>query len=368
MNRSHVRIFSNNFKDKNNPSFSYIFCYCISRVNLLIKTTIIVEPETFESKMNETSLSKCYAMEQFTYNDTGIVVTAVVSVYFSCSIGFVATFGNGLILYAIFKENTLAKPSNLLLAFLAVTDVLAGMLSMPANIVIRIMDLNNNSAPCSFLLVYRHFTTMLITVSYLVFGLLSMDVFLAVKYPIKYKIWDLAKLYKCIYSMSWLLLCLLSAGLALNVVGRGIVMSVLLLVISATLICVIWWCCRVYFAIRVNDVQVEDMVSAQVAAKRRKKGKRNALTIAMIIIVFTLCSLPMIIGLVITRGEKPTTFYHFSTYSGILMFLSSALNPMIFICRKEAIQIIVLKVLSKTANRVQYLMSTRMATSPGGVA
>ena len=332
------------------------------------KKVINVEPETLESKMNATSVSKCNSMEQFTHNDTGIVITAVASVYFSCSIGFVATFGNGLILYAVFKENALAKPSNLLLAFLAVTDILAGMLSMPANIAIRIMDMTNNSAPCSFLLVYRHFTTMLITVSYIVFGLLTMDVFLAVKYPIKYKIWNLAKLYKCIYSMAWFLLCLLSAGLALSILGRGFVMSVLLLVLSANLICVIWCYCRVYFAIRGNNVQVEDMVSAQVAAKRRKKGKRNALTIAMIIIVFTLCSLPMIIGLVITQGKEPTTFYHFSTYSGLLMFLSSALNPIIFICRKVAIQRIALESLSKTAYRVQNLIGTRIATSRDGEA
>ena len=298
--------------------------------------------------MNATTVSECGAIEQFTYKDTGIVITAVVSIYFSCSIGFVATFGNGLILYGIIKENAVKKPSNLLLAFLAVTDLLGGVLAMPTSIVIRIMDMSNASAPCVFLLAYRYFTAIIISVSFLVFGLLSVDVFLAVKYPMRYRTWKLAKLYKCLYALVWFMICLLVAGLALHIVRRRVAMSVLIMVFSGNLICVGWSYYQVYRSLTTNNARIADLVSAEVAEERRKKGRRNAWTIAIIIIVFFLCSLPMIVNLVITQDEQPKTFYHVSTYSGLLIFLSSALNPIIFICRKEDLKRIALKLLSRT--------------------
>ena len=297
--------------------------------------------------MNKTKITEsCYSFQASKpiYNE-GKVITAVVSLYLSIPLSILATIGNGLILYAIFATNALQKPPNLLLAFIAITDLLAGIVAMPLSIAIRIMDVKSVLTPCILHIAYQSIAVPLTTVSFLTMGLLSIDSLLACSFPTKYKTWHLKRIYKWIFTISWLLPVSVIVLTRTTSVEADTGKRILSAILSVNVICIVLSNWRIYGIIRTNNSSVGDVLSQAAVEHRRKKQKRLLKTLAAITIFFLVCHLPRTIVHQLQLNEDSLAFYHASRYCSILIFLNSSLNPIIFCYRKEDIRSVVYETL-----------------------
>ena len=116
--------------------------------------------------MNNTKIiESCYGFQTSKpIYDTGKVATAIVSLYISIPLSILATTGNGLILYAVYTTNALQKPSSLLFAFIAMTDILEGIVPIPLGIAISVLEMKSALTPCTLRITYGVAHVLLTTV------------------------------------------------------------------------------------------------------------------------------------------------------------------------------------------------------------
>ena len=305
--------------------------------------------------MNNTKIiESCYGFQSSKpIYDEGKVITAIVSLYLSIPLSILATIGNGLILYVVFTTNSLRKPSNLLLAFIAITDLLAGILAMPMSIAIRIMEATNALAPCSLRVAYRVMVVPLTTVSFLTMGSLSIDSLLASSYPLKHRRWQLKNIYNWIFIISWLIPGSVLTLTALEVIEADAGRRFLSVIFFLTIVCIVLSKLRIYCIIRINNSAVGDMLSQATVQHRRKKQKKLLKTLVAVTVFFLVCHLPNAIVLQLQLNESSSTFYHAFRYSAVLTFLNSSLNPIIFCYLKRDIRKVVLETLLAVASKVR---------------
>ena len=305
--------------------------------------------------MNDTKIiDSCFGFQTSKpiYNE-GKVITSIVSLYLSIPLSILATIGNGLILHAVFTTNSLQKPSNLLLAFIAITDLLAGVLPMPMTVAIRILEATKAVTPCTLRMTSRFIVVLLTTVSFLTMGSLSIDGLLACSFPMEYRTWKLKKIYSWIFGMSWFIPVLIFTLGTSNIMAPDTSRRFLSVIFAVNVICIVLSNWRVYAIIRAQNSSVGDILSQAAAEQRRKKQKRLLNTLLVVTSFFLACNLPNLIVLQIPLNEDSSAFYHAFRYSSVLTFLNSALNPILFCYRKEDIRTVVLQTLFTLISRVQ---------------
>ena len=305
--------------------------------------------------MNNTNIiESCHGFQssKLTYNE-GKVATAIISLYLSIPLSILATIGNGLILYVVSTTNSLQKPSNLLLAFIAITDLLAGLLAMPMSIAIRILEAKNAFASCSLRVAYRIVVVPLTTVSFFTMGSLSIDSLLASCFPLKYRTWQLKKIYHWIFITSWLIPASVLTLTALRMIEADAGRRFLSVIIFLTIACIVLSKLRMYSIIRINNSAVGDMLSQAAVEQRRKKQKRLLKTLVALTLFFLVCHLPNAIVLQLQLNEGSSAFYHAFRYSAVLTFLNSSLNPIIFCYLKRNIRRVVLETLFAVISKVR---------------
>ena len=308
--------------------------------------------------MNNTEITEsCFGSHtshtsKLIYNE-GKVITAVISLYLSIPLSILATTGNGLILYAIFTTNALQRPSTLLLAFIAITDFLAGILPIPASIAIRIMEARTALIPCPLRLAYRYILGPLTTVSFLMIGSLNVDMLLAAFFPLKYNTWQLKKIYAWIFATFWFLPISLQVLMLSKIIETDTARKCVSVVLFFAVICIVLSLLGIYKIIRRSDASVGDLLSHSAVEHRRKTQKRKLKTLVVVTLFFIVCHLPNAIVLQFEINEDSSVFYHAFRYSAILAFLNSSLNPIIFCYRNVDIRRVVLETLFTVTSRIR---------------
>ena len=318
--------------------------------------------------MNNTIVTEsCYGFLTSTpIYDKGKIITAIVSLYLSIPLSILATIGNGLILHAVFTTNTLQKPSNLLFAFIAITDFLEGIVPIPLGIAIGVLEMKSVSTPCALRITYGVSHVLLTTVSFLTMGSLNMDMLLACSFPLKYKTWQLTKIYKWIFAKLWFLSIFVLVLFLLKVAEIDTFRMTLSVMSIATAICIALSNLIIYSKIRSNISSVGGTISQRAVEHRRKKQKRLLKTLVAITSFFLLCQFPRAIILQFQLNEHSSLFYHTFRYSTILVYLNSSLNPIIVCRRKEDIGRVVLETLFRIhSNHSRPLVNTSSKQASG---
>ena len=305
--------------------------------------------------MNNTEITEsCFGSHtsKLIHNE-GKVITAIVSLYLSIPLSILATTGNGLILYAVFTTNALQRPSKLLLAFIAITDFLAGILPIPASIAIRIMEARTVMIPCSLHLAYRYIFGTLTTVSFLMIGSLNMDMLLASSFPLKYNTWQLKKMYTCIFATFWFFPISLQVLMLSKIIETDTARKCVSVLLSFTVTCIVLSQVGFYQITRRSNSRVGDLLSQSIVERRKRKQKQRLKTLVWVTLFFIACHLPNAIVLQFQVNENSSVFYHAFRYSAILAFLNSSLNPFIFCYRHVDIRRVVLETLFKITSKVR---------------
>ena len=257
------------------------------------------------------------------------------SICHSC-LAFAGSLGNVFLILVIFRTPNLKTVCGLLISNVAVADLVVTSVVMPVLVFALIQGffppcLYNLPMITAILVAYFSVSASLLTLTKL-----SMDRCFAICYPLKHKIWVTVKTVKILIVETWVVsLCLpllemLYQGpsllpnslqtLAVGVCYATIIISGIFTVIK----------------VRRSSVRISSLHNYQgrgnMAAGLNQRNKQVAKTIAWVVLLFSLCWLPIavVISFDDSRRNHGSLYFWFAT----LGFANSSVNPWIYFYRQ----------------------------------
>ena len=270
--------------------------------------------------------------------------TIVLSVWFASS-GLAAFIGNAVVLWLLYKNESLRKISNWFLASLCVADFLAGLVVHPMYIAIRVIAQPRKG---SILLNVFHMVWIHSTAA-TVFNLccVSVDRFIAIRFPFRYQ--DIITKKRCyaVIIMVWLISLflpfskILVHAMAIKDFWFSLSFIFFKLPITVVTLCYIWIFTvarKQASRIKRENLQNSNGINAPVRARQNYKAIK---TIGFVLGVFIVSWMPsLVISVVeyVTAGD--TCFdnklvYVVWPWIEVVGLTSSAINPWIYYFRNE---------------------------------
>ncbi|XP_078353863.1 trace amine-associated receptor 7e-like [Oculina patagonica] len=258
-------------------------------------------------------------LAQVSQRYTTNLVTAVINIVTAP----LAVIVNTLVVTAIFSCPRLRTPSNLLIACLALSDVLVGLTVQPGYISYRLMENQHRSVPCFVRIVYNAAFYVCFGVSFMTLTAVSYERFVAVKY---HRSFSTKRVVTYMIGI-WTLNIILSAlhWVKINQAARGthlMLWLICLLVTGATQIGVVVYVRRIR-----RQLQAELQASQNL---HRQREAKLAKSIALIVGVYLILNFPVLFVSFYHQilGLDLETYNHYS-WSETLAFLNSCSNPVI---------------------------------------
>ena len=307
--------------------------YRASNISHLTVTEASIEAET--SMANNTSDQElmpspsCYHLPDPTFHQVSEryqmnLVTAIINIV---SAPF-AVVSNLLIAVVIFTTCRLRTPSNLLIACLALSDVLVGLAVQPGYITYRLLENQHRSVPCFIRIVYANAFYICCGVSYMTLTAVSYERFVAVRLQARYNdVFSSKRILKYV-AVIWVLNILLTSlqWAGINDFSRGTHL-------------VIWFFCLlvsgaantgIVFILRRRRRQVQSQQQRITEQIRRQREDKLTRSISFIVGVYLLLNMPVLFVTIYHQilYQDIKTYNHYS-WTETLAFLNSCTNPMI---------------------------------------
>ena len=250
--------------------------------------------------------------------------------------------GNGIFFVTIWKTRTIHTPSNMLLGFLSITDLLVGVLCQP----LFVISILQSPVPCctDVMVAYNFVFGVTSWNSFLCIGLISADRYSAIFHPYRYLAFATCK--KIVYIAAIVFAVSLSYTTidALFYEKSTIVFLVFLIVVQSMVVIVtIFTYIFIYRAVlrQKRMFNKAPHLRSRQLRKMNKIDEGNSKTIALILIAFVITSLPYIsyyiqMLLYYTNGSKFLS--GFGTWVNFLFLLNSAINPLIYFMKRSDIR------------------------------
>ena len=247
---------------------------------------------------------------------------------------------NALVMISINAKSQLrAHKSNILLAFLALTDFTVGILVQPTFAAVLIMLLLDEPRGYCVLQVLRYVIIVMVNASLFHLVLLSGERYIAMKHTFGYPslVTEGRLLVSC--ALAWFLSVLQTVLLLFNEPvfwGTKIASDILSLV-------AIFFChVTVFRETRRHEQQVAAQQATLRARNEFERNKKAVKLTAIILAVLMLCLVPSKTAVMLLRFASDTAKEAFFTVflsSHVLSFLNSLLNPIIYVVHEnEAVQ------------------------------
>ena len=272
---------------------------------------------------------------------------------------------NALVMISVKAKSRLrAYRSNVLLAFLALTDFTVGILVQPTFAAVLIMLLLNEPRGYCVLQVLRFANFVVVVSSLFHLVLLSGERYIAMKHPFYYVTLVTDGRLLVASALAWflsvfqtVLLFLMSKTMFLR--GTTISMSVSL--------AVIFFChVTVCFETRRHEKQLGAQQTTPKARKEFEKNKKAVKLTSIILAALLLCFIPgNVANIVVSRFAGHVTdeiIFLFAFLSLSLGFLNSLLNPVIYVLRMKQFRVAFIELLFRTesnAGRVDRVKTER---------
>ena len=259
---------------------------------------------------------------------------------------------NALVMISVQTKSRLrAHKSNVLLAFLALTDFTVGILVQPAFAAVLIMLLLNEPRGYCVLKVFRHVTVVVIA-SLFHLVLLTGERYIAMKHPFSYLTFVTEGRLLFASAMAWFLsishsvLLLLSKPVYLRCLGISSILS----------FAVISFC---HVTVLGETRRHERQLAAQQATpeareeiESNKKAFKLTSIILVLLILFVLIPGTLPVVLLSYREFTPEAVYLFFSFTMSLVFLDSLLNPIVYAWRLRQFRVAIIELLFRTVNIV----------------
>ena len=289
------------------------------------------------------------ALQMLPQSKEGVISAHAVIIVLSFILITAATF-NGLILYVMATNSHLRTPSGILILFMAITDLLTGIVSVPLAIARQAYVITDLAPPCLLHYLYMKTGSSFFCVTIFLLALLSFDRYLHAAYGAKTRPWKLARKYKFLYvtimvcTLGWISLIPLAS------LNKTVPNAIALFVVICVIICVTFSHVKVCLLLRASSKIIPGRSIQMSADFRGQWLRRSVNTLIVIMAVFFICYIPRLIRFMLNILPEHGAYAELEKWSATSIYLNSAINPIIYIQRSRRVQL-VLKRYWKTVTR-----------------
>ena len=257
---------------------------------------------------------------------------------FNAWAAYTASMLNCVTIHAIRKTSSLPRPLKTLLLSLAVSDLGVGLLVQPLYIALLVMELKPNAAEinpvyrATFTVAFLIPANLLVFVSLFGVMALSVDRFLAIHLHLRYQELVTHKRVVAAVISIWVLGAILSLVRLWTPVN--ITYVIFAIICTGCIIGAAFLNYRTFKVVRRHAHHLQDLQVQQVAQNREivndRRLTKSAVTTIYLYLLFLFCYLPntCILWIITIRSEPLSSVIQRTTMT--LMFLNSALNPLIY--------------------------------------
>ena len=268
---------------------------------------------------------------------------------------------NSLVIFAVITRRRLQSNSNILLACLASTDLLTGLVVQPIRIAV---EMNRILGVGPFCTIEKMFAASLVVANiaslcHLV--LISVDRYIAIKYSLKYQ--SLVTKHRILFGelLAWAFIMLVAIPeiiLAVINVETKIFMqlghAIPIIICSVFLHVVIYTNCYIFSETRRQKRRLQTEQVPQEEAKRIKKDNKAVNTLVIIFAALIISYLPAFFnsGIIILRSSKHSSDRKFTAVNVVVtwftfsvVLLGSLVNPIIYCWRSKKLRRVFLEIL-----------------------
>ena len=237
---------------------------------------------------------------------------------------------NALVIIAVATRHRLRTPSNQLLASMAVTDLFSGLVVQPIAIAVQVKRILGDGPFCTLETVCSVFGVAAVLTSFSHLVLISIDRYIAIKKPLRYRNMVTKQRIKTGVILAWVLtvLLLIPAGPVLSITDSATEIG---LAYSKVLNMILSLVCLVYIVI------IGYTYGYIYSESRRLKKQPTANTLSIILGAVLLTYLPSIItGAVSSSSERslePRVMTVVWSWANTVIVLNSLFNPLIYCWR-----------------------------------
>ena len=268
------------------------------------------------------------------------LITGVINAVFSPF----AVVANVLVFFAILLNPSLRSPSCLLIACLALSDLLVSLIVQPMYVTYRFLEIHHGYANCAVRLLYAKGFYICYGVSFMTLSAISFERYLALRLHLRYKGLVTETRVLLVAILIWLLnLSLTSLQWArINKIARGVhlffwFVSLFIAAISQL---------RIHLIVRRHYRQIQQQQFPSSGNHNFRRQVKVAVSVAYIVGIYFLFNFPV---LVVTALHQIVTghidSYDYYSWSETVAFLNSFVNPLICFWRSEEIRKAVRKLL-----------------------
>eukprot|EP00794_Sanderia_malayensis_P015778 gene15778-17371_t len=271
----------------------------------------------------------CYGVLNVVVKPDSIMkISAIVSSCMSMPVAGIATLGNSLFLYILYKVKRLRTAQNMLLVFLALTDLIVGFLAIPSYAALGVLHALEFKKICLLEVTLKCVSHMFGGMSLFGIVFLLLDRCFAVAFPLKRMVWQLknkyiVSLFLCSSSIISVGICWQVQALQLPTI-RVVIITVISLFMLIGIVCNI----IIFAVLWKRHKKVQNMT----ANAETKKTTRSAHTSGYLALMFVIAYLPR--SLVLVTEENSPLFYHVIRWTSLSVYANSALNPLIYFHRR----------------------------------
>ncbi|XP_074609225.1 histamine H2 receptor-like [Acropora palmata] len=269
------------------------------------------------------------------------------------ALAFVAIFGNALVLYGVWKTPSLRSPFILLLCGLASTDFSVGVIAQPIFIARSFVGLFSRSVNLKliFIKIYTMIALCLCGVSLAMTTGISIDRLIAIHKPSQYPSIVTSSRVTRILVAIWIvsILAVSSEFWEKRVLFASLCSSVCIC-LSISFICY----ATMYKIMRRHRLQIHSQIQAFDDRNARNiiiSLRKSAFNAYVLFIVLMICYCPYLVVSIVyfigKAGEPKLGFFLSST----VVFLNSALNPLLYCWRIREIRLVVMRTFRKIVSR-----------------
>ena len=290
---------------------------------------------TVSPSMGPTRDSACFHLpdpqfDAFYHRRTANLVTAAVNVILSPF----AVAANFLILFIISKLSSLHTPSNLLIACLAISDILVGLVVQPSYVAYRLLENQYGFVPCSVRMLYSTGFYVCYGVSFMTLCTIGCERLLALLCHLRYlEIVCRDRVVKAVLLIWFVNISLTFLQWAHNDTFRAIHLGLWVL----SLLIAVATQCRIIPIIRHHQGQIRNLNPTHCSS--RQMQIKLAMNIASILTIYFALNLPvLVIAIYHQVVTKQISSYNLYSWAETVAFTNSSLNPLVCLWRVRSIR------------------------------
>ena len=294
--------------------------------------------------MNRSSFTCCCSIPPERFRTDGSPGAAITASVLAAAISPVATLENALVLVSFWRTPSLLTPANVLLISLAMTDLGTGLITAPLFSISSIAKLMEDEGLfCKVTPVYMAAATCLSGISLTTLTAISVERYIALRVHLRYN--EVVTMRRvCVVAMGmWIVGISVAAAGATSTVQVTIIGSVIMipLCLAATAFCYI----KIHRVVRRHQAQISAQIPRQIGQQQGENSfdmkvfKKSFVDMLVIYVLFLVHFTPLVVVslIVLTRGATIQVLA-VSDLAETLLLVNSALNPLLYCWRSQAVR------------------------------